>query len=714
MYHADTPTHTIHAFDYDVATGTPSRRRVFAQWSGETDRPDGGAVDSAGNYWTAFYRGGKVRQALAARRRARGVRDSRDVPDDVRVRRTRPHDALRDHRAPDARARRARAAAAVGRHLRDAGRRARPARAAFAAASRAPASARSRHAICASRSRSSLGATSSGASFATSTGDILEVSAYGPGVFRLRFGPRTRPDYGIVVGRAKRLHACAVRRATRGASRRATRRSRSPAAPLRMSLSGRKRRCWSRSPTSTSAAGPGCRRSAACRRAGCGRRRSRCAVGESVYGLGEKFGPLDKRGQLIHSQVEDALGVNTGLSYKNTPFAWSPGSGKGAWGVFVHTPGHGDARRRPSGLVASQLRHAGRGRSARPVPVRRGHAGGDPRALHRRHRQGAGRPALEPRPVGFARVLQDAGGGRRGRGTSCARVAFRATCLRSTAARRGRPRRASISISTPSALPIRRRRSRGSRRTIFASASGSIRTSRSIRRCSPISRERRFLLKDVTGAPYVFDWDANPGDEPFGKVLTPLPTFGHPRLHQSRRVCVVARRAQEALRRRRRRDQERLRRAGARRRDRRERRQRTAAAQRLSAALQPLRVRGDRALPAQGGRAADGVEPRRRGPAASATPMGWGGDPQSDWEGLAASIRGGLSWGMSGNPYHSSRHRRLLRRGAAVARSCSSAGCRRRCSARTFASTASASASRGRSAPRPRRSRRSGSRSATG
>jgi alpha-D-xyloside xylohydrolase len=34
-------------------------------------------------------------------------------------------------------------------------------------------------------------------------------------------------------------------------------------------------------------------------------------------------------------------------------------------------------------------------------------------------------------------------------------------------------------------------------------------------------------------------------------------------------------------------------------------------------------------------------------------PIGWGGDPQSDWEGLAASIRGGLSWGMSGNPYHS-------------------------------------------------------------
>jgi len=62
MYHADTPTHTVRAFDYDPDTGTPSRPRVFAQWHGETDRPDGGAVDSAGNYWTAFFRGGKVLQ----------------------------------------------------------------------------------------------------------------------------------------------------------------------------------------------------------------------------------------------------------------------------------------------------------------------------------------------------------------------------------------------------------------------------------------------------------------------------------------------------------------------------------------------------------------------------------------------------------------------------------------------------------------------------
>jgi alpha-D-xyloside xylohydrolase len=33
-------------------------------------------------------------------------------------------------------------------------------------------------------------------------------------------------------------------------------------------------------------------------------------------------------------------------------------------------------------------------------------------------------------------------------------------------------------------------------------------------------------------------------------------------------------------------------------------------------------------------------------------PGQWGGDPQADFEGLAASIRGGLSWGMSGAPFH--------------------------------------------------------------
>jgi len=52
-----------------------------------------------------------------------------------------------------------------------------------------------------------------------------------------------------------------------------------------------------------------------------------------VYGLGEKWGRLDRRGQLVRSYNHDALGVNAEVSYKNAPFAWSPEG----WGLFVHT-----------------------------------------------------------------------------------------------------------------------------------------------------------------------------------------------------------------------------------------------------------------------------------------------------------------------------------------------------------------------------------------
>jgi sugar lactone lactonase YvrE len=60
MYHADTPKRRIDAYDYDLATGRPGNRRTLAQFAGETERPDGGAVDSECCYWSAFYRGGRV------------------------------------------------------------------------------------------------------------------------------------------------------------------------------------------------------------------------------------------------------------------------------------------------------------------------------------------------------------------------------------------------------------------------------------------------------------------------------------------------------------------------------------------------------------------------------------------------------------------------------------------------------------------------------
>jgi sugar lactone lactonase YvrE len=60
MYHADTPTQVIRAYDYDAASGTPSNPRLFARFTEDGDRPDGAAVDRDGCYWTALYRGGKV------------------------------------------------------------------------------------------------------------------------------------------------------------------------------------------------------------------------------------------------------------------------------------------------------------------------------------------------------------------------------------------------------------------------------------------------------------------------------------------------------------------------------------------------------------------------------------------------------------------------------------------------------------------------------
>ena len=56
-------------------------------------------------------------------------------------------------------------------------------------------------------------------------------------------------------------------------------------------------------------------------------------VDEGVYGLGEKWGSLNHRGTFVRSWNEDALGVNAEISYKNTPFAF----GTEGWGYWVHS-----------------------------------------------------------------------------------------------------------------------------------------------------------------------------------------------------------------------------------------------------------------------------------------------------------------------------------------------------------------------------------------
>ncbi|MGV7209090.1 SMP-30/gluconolactonase/LRE family protein [Oxalobacteraceae bacterium A2-2] len=65
LYHADTTSHQVRRYDYDLATGTASNQRLLRQFSTDKanhygGRPDGAAVDSEGNYWSAQFEGARI------------------------------------------------------------------------------------------------------------------------------------------------------------------------------------------------------------------------------------------------------------------------------------------------------------------------------------------------------------------------------------------------------------------------------------------------------------------------------------------------------------------------------------------------------------------------------------------------------------------------------------------------------------------------------
>ncbi len=494
----------------------------------------------------------------------------------------------------------------------------------------------------------SLGASASGASFATSTGDILEVSCYGPSAFRLRVGAKTRPDYGIVDARTK---ACTteqqngVWRFTAGDTALEL-----LGAPLRVRLKHRDAtvlqsitdehfRGFTRLPTF-------------------GRMRSggqwtasfALASGEPVYGLGEKFGPLNKRGQLVHSQVVDALGVNTGLAYKNAPFAWSPGSGNGAWGVFVHTPAY----------VA--------------------HGVGYPDWSHRSYAVMVDDEALDlfvlaaPDPAGVLAAYTELTGRAPGvpmwsLGLWVSRAYYKTPEDAADVAAKLRARKIPSDVITldgraawntdtrfdfqwdPRRFPDPKRaldriHAHGYRVCVWEYPYVSVH--------SELFHDlaaRRYLLATADGDPYIFRWDTAFASTPFGATLTPLPESGivdftHPAAY------AWWRDAHKAL---------------------------------FDAGVDVIKSDFGEQVPDDAvafngdvGARLHNIYPLlynrcvfeatakfqlkddgppivfgRAGWAGSQRyPLQWGGDPQSDWEGLAASIRGGLSWGMSGAPYH--------------------------------------------------------------
>ena len=53
MYHSETASGVIEAWDFDPASGAMCNHRVLATMTNEQGRPDGAAVDAEGNYWSA-------------------------------------------------------------------------------------------------------------------------------------------------------------------------------------------------------------------------------------------------------------------------------------------------------------------------------------------------------------------------------------------------------------------------------------------------------------------------------------------------------------------------------------------------------------------------------------------------------------------------------------------------------------------------------------
>ena len=497
----------------------------------------------------------------------------------------------------------------------------------------------------------SFGATSTGVSFATSTGDLLEISCYAGNAFRLRLGPNSRPDYGLVVGRAK---PCTVAHPTASTwtitSGDATLeitgkplrfRVLWKGAPVLTSITDEHFRGWTRLPSFGRV-----------KRGGLWTAAFALSSGEPVYGLGEKFGQLNKRGQLIHSAVEDAMGVNTGVAYKNTPFAWGPGTGAGAWGMFVHTPGmvthgvgHPDWSHRSYAVVVDD--------EALDLFL---FAADTPAGVIDAYTQLTGRAPAVPRWS---------------LGLWVSRAYYTSPEEAIGVARKLRERRIPcdvLMLDGRAAWQVETRFNFQWDPTRFPDPQASLAAIRAhnLRVCvweyPYVSihdklfqqlAQRGYLLKTAEGDPYVFVWDTSPGTSPFGPLLTPLPESGildftNPEAFAWWRdahrglfadgVDVIASDFGEQV------PDDALAHNGD-------------IGRRLHNVYPVLY--NQCVYEATRKFSANQDEPvmiwSRAGWAGSQrTPIGWGGLPQSDWEGLAASIRGGLSWGMSGSPYHSS------------------------------------------------------------
>jgi alpha-D-xyloside xylohydrolase len=367
------------------------------------------------------------------------------------------------------------------------------------------------------------------------------------------------------------------------------------------------------------------------------------AEGEPVYGHGEKWSRLDHRGQILTSWNEDALGVNAESSYKNCPFAWSPRG----WGLFVHTPG-----RVVHGVGFAPWSHRSYGVMVEDEQLDLFLiTGAEPQSILERYSWLTGRPRPVPRWS---------------LGAWLSKAYYRDADEFIGAAGKVRELRLPMDVIT---LDGRAWQDTATRFTFdwdnarYPDPKATLDQvkAQGLRVCcweyplvstrNPLFSElagKGWFLRDArTGQPWLHEWDA----APFGRVLTPLPTSGifdfthadayrwwrnrHERLFEAG-VDVM----------------------------------KPDFGEQVPDDVNCIAANGERGprlhnvypllynrccYEAAERHFGQGLVFSRSGWTGSQTvPVQWGGDPQSDWGGLAGSIRGMLSWAISGAPYYAS------------------------------------------------------------
>jgi alpha-D-xyloside xylohydrolase len=480
-------------------------------------------------------------------------------------------------------------------------------------------------------------------------GTHIEISAHQAGTFRLRLGKTARPDYGLLVKQKAegRLTVEPIEsgwRLTHGDVALVV-----TPTPFRIALE-KNGRTIATSITDQHFRG-GTRIPAFARDAKNGKWCAALALESdtAVYGFGEKFGTLDKRGQLVRGWIEDALGVNTEISYKTIPFFWTTDG----WGMLIHSTGlvrHG--------VGYPQWSHRSYVAEVDDDALDIFLFVGDPTAIIDGYAALTGRPALPPLW---------------GYGMWLSRAYYKTPQEAIDVAAELRQREIPCDVITldgRAAWEVKTRFTFDWDKSRFDNPQKTLATLKSyhLKVCvweypyvsihSPLFNElaaKGWLLKNADGSAAVFEWEREPGavkNSSILSVLTPLPasgildfTMAEASRYWADRHNALFDDGVDVMK--------------------------TDFGEQVSVDM--VASNGDTGRHLHNvypllynrcvfdatqryndkhGRGAAMVWGRDGFIGSQRYPMQWGGDPQTDWEAMAASIRAGLGYGMSGVPYY--------------------------------------------------------------